>query len=219
VTPAVIIMGVSGSGKSTLAQALATQLRVPFLEGDEFHSAGNRRKMSAGIALDDEDRWPWLDALGMAIADAAGVAGVAGVAGAAGAADAPRGVVATCSALKRSYRDRLRRAVGRRVGFICLVVEHDALVQRLESRKGHYMPATLLASQVDTLEMPGVDEPDAVSIASADVPGTLERALRVVAGWSGEFAARGPGQGLAPGSGSGPASGSGAGPGSGPRSG
>jgi gluconokinase len=167
-TPALIIMGVSGSGKSTLAQALAARLGVPFLEGDDFHSAGNRGKMAAGIALDDEDRRPWLDALGAAIAADA----------------APRGVVAACSALKRSHRDRLRRAAGRPLRFICLVVEPDALVQRLAARQGHYMPATLLASQLEALEMPGADEPDAVSIASGDIPGTLEQALRVVAGWS-----------------------------------
>ena len=89
---AIIVMGVAGVGKSTLGAALAAELKVPFLEGDSFHPPENVHKMSAGIPLQDEDRWPWLNMLGLAIA----------------ARRQPAGVVAACSALKRSYRDRLR---------------------------------------------------------------------------------------------------------------
>src|SRR5271163_4917723 len=93
---AIIVMGVSGSGKSTLGERLAAERDEPFLEGDGYHPISNVEKMAAGIALRDEDRWPWLDRLGSAIASCR----------------TPSGVVASCSALKRAYRDRLRLVIG-----------------------------------------------------------------------------------------------------------
>jgi gluconokinase len=132
----VIVMGVSGSGKSTLAAALARELDFSFLEGDSCHSEENKRKMSAGIALEDADRWPWLDALSAAIV-ATRVTARPG-----------KGVVATCSALKRTYRDRIRSAVRPPLLFVYLSVGRETLERRMQNRHGHFMPAALLDSQL-----------------------------------------------------------------------
>ncbi|MBO9707319.1 MAG: gluconokinase [Caulobacter sp.] len=136
-------MGVSGSGKSTLGALLAGKLDCPFLEGDDFHEARAVAKMSAGCPLDDDDRWPWLDRLGAAVGDALASRGL---------------VVAACSALRRSYRERLRRAIGAPARFVLLDVSPDELVRRLSQRAGHYMPVSLLDSQLATLERPDADE-------------------------------------------------------------
>jgi gluconokinase len=136
-------MGVSGSGKSTLGALLADRLDCPFLEGDEFHDARAVAKMRAGQPLVDDDRWPWLDRLGSAIGESLTAHGR---------------VVAACSALRRSYRERLRAAIGAPVGFVLLDASHDELLRRLTQRSGHYMPASLLESQLATLERPQADE-------------------------------------------------------------
>jgi len=140
---AVIVMGVSGSGKSTLAAALAGTIRCHFLEGDDFHSAEAVRKMRAGTPLTDDDRWPWLDRLGEAIGSAAASDGIA---------------IASCSALKRIYRDRLRRRAGVTLHFVLLDPPRDELERRMTTRLGHFMPPTLLTSQLDTLERPLPEE-------------------------------------------------------------
>jgi len=140
---AVIIMGVSGCGKSTLGALLAGALDCPFLEGDDFHDARAVAKMRAGQALVDEDRWPWLDRLGAAVSDALVAQGR---------------VVAACSALKRGYRERLREAIGGPVRFVLLDASADELQRRLSQRSGHYMPVSLLTSQLATLELPHADE-------------------------------------------------------------
>jgi gluconokinase len=165
----VVVMGVSGSGKSTLAAALARELDFSFLEGDSFHSEENKRKMSAGIALEDADRWPWLDALSAAIV-ATKVA-----------ARPDKGVVATCSALKRTYRDRIRSAVEPPLLFVYLSVGRETLERRMQNRHGHFMPAALLDSQLSTLEVPASDEADAVTIAVGNVDETLRNVLRAIA--------------------------------------
>jgi gluconokinase len=139
---AIIVMGVTGVGKSTLGEALAAELRAPFLEGDSFHPPENVRKMSGGIPLQDADRWPWLNLLGLAVA----------------AQRQPLGVVATCSALKRSYRDQLRRTIGEPLLFVCLHAGRDSIAARMQARQGHYMPVSLLDSQLAALELPGTDE-------------------------------------------------------------
>jgi gluconokinase len=149
---AVIIMGVSGSGKSTLGRMLARALDCPFLEGDDFHDAAAVRKMSAGHPLADDDRWPWLDRLAGAIGLALTLDGSA---------------VAACSALRRSYRDRLRAAIPAPTRFILLDPPADELQRRLEHRTGHYMPASLLDSQLAALERPGADEAAAALAAGA----------------------------------------------------
>lgn len=128
----VVVMGVSGSGKSTVGAALAQRLRVSFADADDFHSPAAIAKMSAGQPLDDDDRWPWLEAVGIWLAEH----------------DAG---VMSCSALREAYRDRLRRHAPS-VYFVHLSGTLDVITQRQASRPGHFMPATLLASQFDTLE-------------------------------------------------------------------
>lgn len=152
----VVVMGVSGSGKSTLGIELAARLGRPFLEGDAFHPAANVAKMTAGVPLTDDDRWPWLDAIRAAMG---------------GQAAADRSTVVACSALRRAYRDRLRRAPGR-VRFVVLDVPPDELARRLAGRTGHFMPAALLASQLATLE-PLADDEDGFSVAASDDPTAL----------------------------------------------
>ena len=144
-------MGVSGCGKTTLAQALAQSLGLPFVEGDALHPPGNVERMAAGIALTDADRHDWLLAVAAQLDK--------------GAASS-QGIVITCSALKRSYRDLLRRAAAD-VRWVHLHGEAHLLAQRMHARQGHYMPASLLQSQLDALEPPGEDErPIRVDIAT-----------------------------------------------------
>jgi gluconokinase len=140
---AIIVMGVGGSGKSTVGMRLAARISAPFIEGDEFHSPSNVANMRAGIALEDEDRWPWLDRIALAITAAC--------------AENQR-VVSACSALKRVYRDRLRERIPARVLFICLEAGNEILSARMSSRPGHFMPPALLSSQLATLERPDASE-------------------------------------------------------------
>ena len=135
-------MGVSGSGKTTLALALAEELDCAFQEGDSLHPAANLRKMSAGHPLDDDDRRPWLDAVAAWLADRR-TSGRCGI--------------VSCSALKRAYRDRLRRA-DPDLRFVLLHPDRDTLARRVASRRGHPFPPELLQSQLDTLEPPDPDE-------------------------------------------------------------
>jgi gluconokinase len=137
-----VVMGVASSGKSVIGAALARSLDVEFVEGDNFHSAANVERMAAGIPLTDDDRANWLAAL----ADRMHTAKQAGV-----------GLVVTCSALKRSYRDVLRSAASD-PQFIFLNGPRELLRQRMANRTGHYMPASLLDSQLATLEEPTADE-------------------------------------------------------------
>jgi gluconokinase len=132
-------MGVSGSGKSTVGAAVAQRLRVPFADADDFHPPASIAKMTAGQALDDDDRRPWLEAIGEWLAAH------------------PGGAVISCSALKRSYRDQLR-ASAPDVAFLHLQGERDVIARRQASRPGHFMPASLLTSQFATLEPLQPDE-------------------------------------------------------------
>ena len=136
----IVVMGVAGSGKSSVGEALARHLGVPFRDADEFHPKANIEKMSAGIPLTDADRWPWLDAIGKALAELDGR------------------LIVACSALRRAYRDRLTGAAGRPVIFLWLDGSFETIKQRMEHRKHHFMPASLLESQFATLERPGPDE-------------------------------------------------------------
>ena len=138
--PLVVVMGVSGSGKSTVGAALAQRLRVPFADADDLHPPANIAKMSAGEPLTDEDRRPWLETIGAWLADHDGVGGVM-----------------SCSALKRAYRDQLRRHAPRLV-LVHLHGSRDVIERRQASRPGHFMPASLLASQFATLEPLAEDE-------------------------------------------------------------
>jgi gluconokinase len=134
----IIVMGVAGSGKSTYAAALATRLRARFIEGDDLHSEAARAAMAAEVALTDEDRWPWLARIAAAVEEARLAAPV----------------VATCSALKRSYRDALRSAIAPPLRFVFLDVPEAELSRRLKARAGHYMGPEMLAGQLEALERP-----------------------------------------------------------------
>lgn len=135
----IVVMGVSGSGKSTVGAALAQRLRVPFADADDFHPPANIAKMSAGHPLDDNDRRPWLDSIGEWLASHGD------------------GGVMSCSALKRSYRDQLRRHCAA-IDFLHLEGSLETIGRRQASRPGHFMPAALLASQFETLEPLESDE-------------------------------------------------------------
>lgn len=157
----IVVMGVSGCGKSTIGQALGDVLGWAFQEGDALHPQANVDKMKAGIPLDDADRWPWLDRLAAWIKDQD--------------AQARHGVV-TCSALKRTYRDRLRRA-GNGVRFAYIHVSRTELERRTTQRQ-HFMPASLLDSQLQTLEVPTADE-GAISVnGEADIDAMLAEICR-----------------------------------------
>ena len=130
-------MGVSGSGKSTVGELLAAALALPFVDGDDLHPAQNKKKMAAGIALNDADRAPWLDAIGAVLARGS--------------------VVVACSALRRRYRDRLRAAAPE-LRLLYLRGSAELLRERVSGRAHAFMPAKLLDSQLATLEEPGADE-------------------------------------------------------------
>ncbi|PDS40066.1 gluconokinase [Rhizobium anhuiense] len=146
---AVVVMGVSGCGKSSVGERIAAQNGMAFLEGDQLHPPQNVEKMAQGIPLTDDDRLPWLDRIGAKISTAL---------------DASQGLVISCSALKRSYRDRLRQAAGGRLAFVFLEGSRDLLLSRMQARQGHFMPASLLDSQLQTLEPPA-GEPGVVTVA------------------------------------------------------
>lgn len=142
-----VVMGVSGTGKTTVGELLAERLGLSFLEGDSLHPEPNIEKMSAGLPLDDEDRRPWLETLGARLAAHHGDGTV---------------TVLTCSALKRSYRDLLRAGVpDGAVYFVHLAAPREVLQDRMERRE-HFMPPSLLQSQLDTLEPLADDEAGAV---------------------------------------------------------
>lgn len=164
ITPCIVVMGVSGAGKSTVGTLIAERLGLGFRDADEFHPPANIAKMSAGQPLTDADRWPWLDAIGAHLVAHRG-----------------RGCVVTCSALKRVYRDRLRStAPGLR--FIHLHGEMALVAARQAARQGHFMPASLVASQFATLELPEA-EPDVIALDVAATPATLaEAAIRALGG-------------------------------------
>jgi gluconokinase len=141
----VIVMGVSGAGKTRIGELLAERLGCSFVDGDVFHSAANKQKMAQGIALTDDDRWPWLAAIRAAIEEKV---------------RAGESLIVGCSALKRSYRDVLRGGAqgDGRVRFVYLKGSFDVLHERLATRGRHFFNPALLQSQLDTLEEPLGDE-------------------------------------------------------------
>ena len=152
----IVIMGPSGCGNSTLGRALADDLGWQFIEGDDFHSPENKAKMARGEPLTDADRIPWLDKVGKALANA------------------PDGAVASCSALRRSYRDRLRSLAGP-LFFVLPEVPRDELAQRLEERPDSFMPPSLLDSQLATLEPLGGGEDGMCIDGTRPVSGEIRR--------------------------------------------
>jgi len=155
-------MGIAGSGKTTIASALAGHLEREFRDGDSFHSADNLAKMVRGEPLTSEDRIPWLDAI------------------TAWLAATPRGIVA-CSALTKSYRNRLRRAGPLLI--LYLAITPSTACRRVADRHGHFMPASLVDDQYATLEVPSRDEHDVVRLdGEATAPELAARALSAVSG-------------------------------------
>lgn len=159
----IVVMGVSGSGKSTVGAALAQRLRVPFADADDFHPPANIEKMSSGQALDDDDRFPWLDAIGEWLG-----------------ARCSDGGVMSCSALKRKYRDQLRRHCPD-VILLHLAGSPEVIGRRQASRPGHFMPASLLASQFQTLEPLQADERGVTIDVDQDIDSVVESYLALSA--------------------------------------
>jgi len=150
--PRLVVMGPSGSGKSVIGALLASRLHVDFIDADDLHPAANRAKMISGVPLDDVDRMPWLDIVGEALAAA------------------PDGAVVACSALRRRYRDRLRAAAPDAV-FVELDVDARTLADRMSHRR-HFMPPSLLESQLATLE-PLADDEAGVVVSNVGPPETV----------------------------------------------
>ena len=149
----IVVMGVAGCGKSTFGRALAMALAMPWIEGDDFHSAASKAKMEAGTPLDDADRAGWLQTLVDQIAKH------------------PAGCVIGCSALKKSYRDTLRQAGN--VKFAYLRLTREEAQRRVSNRAGHFFSDTLVASQFAALQEP-TDEPDAIALdATLETPALL----------------------------------------------
>ncbi|KAF3904331.1 hypothetical protein AA313_de0203028 [Arthrobotrys entomopaga] len=155
-----IITGPAGCGKSSVAAYLAKSLDLPYIEGDDYHPPENVKKMSAGIPLNDEDRWGWLDTLRQKASEELESGAL--------------GCVVTCSALKRRYRDFIRQVgqaeVGIVVRFVYLRADVELLVQRVKARKNHFMKDDMVRSQFVALEEPDSSEPDVVPV---DVSGSL----------------------------------------------
>lgn len=165
----VVVMGVSGTGKTTIGTLVAAALGVPYAEGDDFHPPENIAKMSAGTPLEDADRWPWLDRLGGWARSRAGLGGVV-----------------AASALKRSYRDRLRAAAPDTV-FLHLTGDRELIGRRMAARQGHFMPPALLDSQFAALQPLEEDEAG----VAVEVSGTPEEiARRAVAALRGDAGGR-----------------------------
>lgn len=152
---AIIVMGVSGCGKSSVGEKLAAALHLAFIEGDALHPTANVEKMSKGIPLTDEDRMPWLDRIGEDIRASLAKG---------------EGIIVSCSALKRIYRDRLRAAAGGNLFFVYLEGSKALLTKRMGERKGHFMPASLLESQLATLEVPTGEQ----GVVTVDIDDTVE---------------------------------------------
>jgi gluconokinase len=160
----VVVMGVAGTGKTTIGPLLAARLGVPYAEGDDFHPQANIAKMTAGTPLTDEDRWPWLDAIGAWAHERAGLGGVV-----------------SSSALKRSYRDRLRAAAPG-VVFVHLTGDRKLIEDRMSHRQGHFMPTALLDSQFATLQPLEADEAGVAVDVSGGPEEITERAVAALQG-------------------------------------
>ncbi|CAN7280838.1 gluconokinase [Mesorhizobium amorphae] len=171
----IVVMGVSGCGKTSVGIDIAARLGFAFVEGDTLHPRGNVEKMSLGIPLSDDDRWPWLDLVGAALRQAR---------------EEGRGLVVSCSALKKSYRDRLRHAAGGPVFFVFLEGSRSVLQARMADRRGHFFPPALLDSQLAALENPAGEELVVTVDIDAPVDRIVDRALNGLGGLGAASAAR-----------------------------
>jgi carbohydrate kinase (thermoresistant glucokinase family) len=162
--PGIVVMGVAGCGKSTIGERLADAMSGDFVDADTLHPAANKMKMASGQPLTDDDRWPWLNVVG-------------GVFREAGAESA---TVVACSALRRVYRDLIRASAGRPLVFVHLAGSTELHAERLDARAGHFMPPTLLTSQLSTLEPLEADEAGVI-VDIADPPDRIiETVLRAL---------------------------------------
>ncbi|MBW3088506.1 gluconokinase [Bifidobacterium sp. 82T24] len=162
-TVQVVVMGVAGCGKTTIAEAVRDRMGYVYAEGDEFHPKASVEKMRAGIPLTDEDRWPWLATINRWMREQAAEG---------------NSTVVSCSALKRAYRDVLRRDIP--VFFVHMVGSEEVIGKRMAARKGHYMPPSLLPSQFADLEPLEDDEPGITVSIEGDVDEMVARALEAV---------------------------------------
>ena len=154
-------MGVSGAGKTTVGIALAERLGIPFEDADGLHPAANVAKMASGIPLTDEDRAPWLAIVGRRVASS------------------PDGIVMACSALREVYRDQIRAAAPEAV-FVLLTVDESTLTDRVANRPGHFMPSSLVHSQLDTLEPLAPSENGVTVVSRGGIEATADRALEAL---------------------------------------
>jgi gluconokinase len=154
-----IVMGVSGCGKTSVGEGLSQSTSIRFIDGDALHPKANVNKMSAGNPLTDQDRWPWLEAIGREFANS------------------PEPLIIGCSALKRSYRDKIRDHAGAMVTFIHLTGTREIISKRMQARKHHFMPPSLLDSQFAALEPPAIDE----TSISIDIDQPLEAIIKQAA--------------------------------------
>ncbi len=162
----IILMGVSGTGKTTVGQALAQALGAKFIDGDDLHPRQNIVKMAASQPLDDDDRRPWLERIADVIFSLE---------------QKNESGVLVCSALKKRYRDQLREG-NPRLRFLWLTGDYDCILQRMQARKGHFMPEALLRSQFAALEAPDANEPDIQPVdVSSDVSTIVARSLTLLA--------------------------------------
>jgi gluconokinase len=159
-----IVMGVSGCGKTSVGEGLSRSTSIRFIDGDALHPQANVDKMSAGNPLTDQDRWPWLEAIGREFAKS------------------HEPLIIGCSALKRSYRDRIRHHAGAMVTFIHLTGTREVIGKRMQARKDHFMPPALLDSQFAALEPPTADE-DSISI-------DIDQPLEVIIARAAEYLSR-----------------------------
>ena len=163
-----ILMGVAGCGKSSYGARLADQLQATYLDGDDFHPPENIAKMSAGIALDDADRWPWLDEIAANMAKASRASGADDI------------IFTGCSSLRRHYRDHLLAGIGAPAHFIYLAADRALITQRMAARDGHFMPNSLIDSQFSTLEIPADNEPASHIDISGSMDVVMTRILAVI---------------------------------------
>ena len=159
----IVVLGVSRLRQIHRGKMLSPPLGATFLEGDEFHSSANIAKMRAGSPLEDNDRWPWLEKIGIAVA---------------GHMEQGRSVVAGCSALRRSYREALAKAARHELIFVHLTIDQARLAARIQARRQHFMPVSLLESQLAALEPLGPDEPGTEIAETGSVQQTVAAALR-----------------------------------------
>lgn len=161
---AIVLIGVSGSGKTTVGKRLAPAIGATFLEGDDYHSSASIAKMRSGQPLQDSDRWPWLERIGVAVSSHM---------------KQGRSVVASCSGLRRSYRDALCKGARRDLAFVHLTIDGRVLEARMNARRQHFMPASLLRSQLETLEALQPDE-HGTEIAET---GTAQQTVAAIERW------------------------------------